>query len=93
MEFLSQVDSQVSNNGEVIDCSNLKSRPLSSRCVVRQSTIIEPNTEVIVPVPVHRRCTNLDLKASKLGMRYVGALSQLTFATKGPLSCKNSGGF
>ena len=36
MDFLSQVDSQASNNGEVIDCSNFKSRPFSSRCVVRQ---------------------------------------------------------
>ena len=83
MDFLSQADShirrsssftgvvinQVSINGEVFDCSDFKNQSFSSRCVVRQSTIIEPNTAVIVTVTVHRRCTNLDPKASQLGMR------------------------
>ena len=77
-DFLSQADShidivknQVSINGEVFDCSDFKNRPLSFRCVVRRSTIVEPNTEVIVPVTVHKRCNNLDpiAKASRLGMR------------------------
>ena len=75
MDFLSQADShidivknQVSINGEVFDCSDFKNQPLSSRCMVRRSTIIEPNTEVIVPVTVHKRSTNLDPKASQLGM-------------------------
>ena len=64
IDFLSQADShfdivknQVSINGEVFDCSDFKNQPLSSRCVVRRSTIIEPNTEVIVPLTVHKRCT------------------------------------
>ena len=76
MDFLSQADSytdivknQVSINGEVFDCSDFKNHPLSSRCMVRRSTIIEPNTEVIVPVAVHKRSTNLNSKASQLGMR------------------------
>lgn len=76
MDFLSQVDShidivknQVSINGEVFDCSDFKNQPLSSRCMVRRSTIIQPNTEVIVPVTVHKRSTNLNPKASQLGMR------------------------
>ena len=76
MDFLSQVDShidtvknQVSINGEVFDCSDFKNQPLSSRCVVRRSTVIEPNTEVIVPVTVHKRSCNLDPKESQLGMR------------------------
>ena len=62
MDFLSQADShidieknQVSINGEVFDCSDFKNRPPSSRCALRRSTIIEPNTEVIVPVTVHKR--------------------------------------
>ena len=37
--------------------------------MVRRSTIIESNTEVIVPVTVHKRSTNLNPKASQLGMR------------------------
>ena len=60
MDFLSQVDSridiatnQLSINGEVLDCSDFKNQPLSPRCMVRRSTMIEPNTEVIVPVLVH----------------------------------------
>ena len=36
---------------------------------MRRSTIIEPNTEVIVPVTVHKRSTNLNPKASQLGLR------------------------
>ena len=76
MDVLSQVDShidtvknQVSINGEVFDCSDFKNQPLSSRCVVRRSTVIEPNTEVIVPVTVYKRSCNLDPKESQLGMR------------------------
>ena len=68
LEFLSQADShidivknQVSINGEVFDCSDFKNRPLSSRCVVRRSTIIEPNTEVIVPVTVQLLFTSVVL--------------------------------
>ena len=76
MDFLSQADShidivknQVSINGEVFDCSDFKNQPLSSRCVVQWSTVIEPNTEVIVPVTVHKRSSNLNPKASQLGIR------------------------
>ena len=76
MDFLSQVDSridiatnQLSINGEVFDCSDFKNQPLSSRCMVRRSTMIEPNTEVIVPVLVHKRSFNLDPKSSQLGTR------------------------
>ena len=76
MDFLSQVDShidivknQVSINGEVFDCSDFKNQPLSSRCMVRRSTIIEPNTEVIVPVTVHKRSSNLNPNVSQLGIR------------------------
>ncbi|KAL9970103.1 hypothetical protein ACROYT_G022426 [Oculina patagonica] len=76
MDFLSQVDSQidivknqVSINGEVFDCSDFKNQPLSSRCMVRRSTIIEPHTEVVVPVTVHKRSATLNPKASQLGMR------------------------
>ena len=76
MDFLSQVDStidivknQVSINGEVFDCSDFKNQPLSSRCMVRRSTVIEPHTEVVVPVTVHKRSTALDPKATQLGMR------------------------
>ena len=35
----------------------------------RGSTIIQSNTEVIVPATVHKRSTNLNSKASYLGMR------------------------
>ena len=73
-DFLSQVDSridivtnQLSINGEVFDCSDFKNQPLSSRCMVRRSTMIESNTEVIVPVLVHERSFNLDPKSSQLG--------------------------
>ena len=76
MDFLSQVDSridiatnQLSINGEVFDCSDFKNQPLSSRCMVRRSTMIEPNTEVIVPVLVHKRSFNLDPQSSQLGTR------------------------
>ena len=76
MDFLSQADShidivtnQVSINGQVFDNSDFKKQPLSSRCVVRRSKVIEPNTEVIVPVTVHKRSSNLDPKESQLGMR------------------------
>ena len=76
MDFLSQVDSRIdiatnqpSINGEVFDCSDFKNQPLSSRCMVRRSTMIEPNTEVIVPVLVHKRSFNLDLQSSQLGTR------------------------
>ena len=72
----SQVDSridivtnQLPINGEVFDCSDFKNQPLSSRCMVRRSTMIEPNTEVIVPVLVHKRSFNLDPKSSQLGTR------------------------
>lgn len=73
-DFLSEVDSrigknQLSINGEVIDCSDLKNQPLRSRCMVRRSTMIEPNTEVIIPVLVHKRSFNLDPKSSHLGTR------------------------
>ena len=39
--------------------------------MVRRSTliIIEPNTEVIVPVTVHKRSSNFNPKASQLGVR------------------------
>ena len=37
--------------------------------MVRRSTIIGPNTEVIMPVTVHKRSSNLNPKASQLGMR------------------------
>lgn len=74
--ILSQVDSQidivknqVSINGEVFDCSDFKNQPLRSRCVVRRSAIIEPHTEVVVPVTVHKRSVSLDPKISQLGMR------------------------
>ena len=76
MDFLSQVDShidivknQVSINGEVFECSDFKNQPLSSRCIVLRSTIIEPNTEMIFPVTVHKRCSNLNPKASPLGVQ------------------------
>ena len=76
MDFLSQVDSeidiiknQVSINGEVFDCSDFKNQPLHSRCVVRRLAIIEPHTEVVVPVTVHKRSVSFDPKASQLGMR------------------------
>ena len=76
MDFLSQVDSridivknQVSINGEVFDCCDFKNQPLSSRCMVRRSTLIEPYTEVIVPVTVQKRSATLDPKSSQLGMR------------------------
>ena len=63
------VKNQLSINGEVFDCSDFKNQALSSRCMVRRSTIIEPNTEMIVPVTVHKRSSNLYPKASQLGMR------------------------
>ena len=76
VDFLSQVDSrfdiatnQLSINGEVFDCSEFKNQPVSSRCMVRRSTMIEPNTEVIVPVLVHKRSFSLDPKLSQLGTR------------------------
>ena len=76
MDFLSQVDShidivknQVSINGEVFDCCDFKNQPLSSRCMVRCSTLIEPYTEVIVPVTVQKRSATSDPKSSQLGMR------------------------
>ena len=76
MDFLSQVDShidivknQVSINGAVFDCCDFKNQPLSSRCMVRRSTLIEPYTEVIVPVTVQKRSATLDSKASQLGIR------------------------
>ena len=76
MDFLSQADShidivknQVSINGEVFDCFDFKNQPLGSSCVVRRSTVIEPNTEVIVPVTAHKRSSNLNPKVSQLGMR------------------------
>ena len=76
IDFLSQVDSridiatnQLSINGEVFDCSEFKNQPVSSRCMVRRSTMIEPNTEVIVTVLVHKRSFNLDTKSSQLGAR------------------------
>ena len=37
--------------------------------MVRRSAIIEPHTEVVVPVTVHKRSVSLDPKASHLGMR------------------------
>ena len=76
MDFLSQVHShidivksQVWINGQLFDCCNFTNQPLSSRCVVQRSTIIQPNAEVIISVTVHKRWTNLVPKASPLGMR------------------------
>ena len=76
MDFLSQADShidivknQVSINGEVFASSDFKKQPLSTRCVVRRSTVIEPNTGVIVPVTALKRSSNIDPKESQLGMR------------------------
>ena len=87
VDFLSQADShidivknQVSINEEVFDCSDFKNQPFSSRCVVRRSTIIEPNigdcpsyySQALYqlrskgPVTIHKRCTNLDPKASRV---------------------------
>lgn len=37
--------------------------------MVQRSTVIEPHTEVVVPVTVHKRSTALDPKATQLGMR------------------------
>ena len=81
MDFLSQVDSHVDTvkselwiNGELFECCDFTNQPLSSRCVVRRSTIIEPNAEVIIPVTVQQRCTNLDPKASPLSMRLLKRL-------------------
>ena len=74
-DFLTQVDShrlcknQVSINGEKFECSDFKNQPLGSRCIVARSTIIEPNTEVIVPVTVHKRSSYLNQKASQLGIQ------------------------
>ena len=91
MDFLSQVDSRIDIttnqlliNGEVFDCSDFKNQPRSSRCMVRQSTVIEPNTEVIVPVLVHKRSFNLDPKSSQLGTRLLEPVSytHLTLPTK-----------
>ena len=74
--FLSQagshidvVKNQVSINVEVFDCSDFRNQLNSSRCVVRWSKIIEPITEVIVPVTGHKRSSNLNPKASQLGIR------------------------
>ena len=74
------VKNQVLINGEVFDCPDFKNQPFSSRWVVRRSTIIVPNTEVIAPVTVHKRCTNLEPKASQLGMWLLE-----------PLFCKDCG--
>ena len=49
------VNNQVLINDKVFDCSDFKNQPLCSRCIVRRSTMIEPNTEVIVPVIVEKR--------------------------------------
>ena len=74
LDLLSQVDSlidivtnQLSINGEVFDCCDFKNQPPSPRCMVRRSTMIEPNTEVIVPVFVHKRSFNVDPQPSQLG--------------------------
>ena len=55
MDLLPQVHSlvdivknQVFISNKVFDCSDF-------RCIVRRSTMIEPNTEVIVPVIVQKR--------------------------------------
>ena len=63
LDPLSQVDSridivtnQLPIHGKVFDCSDFKNQPLSPRCMVRRSTMIEPNTEVIVPVLVRGPC-------------------------------------
>ncbi|XP_068707780.1 uncharacterized protein [Montipora foliosa] len=76
MDFLSPVDShidivkdQVSIIGEMFECSDFKNQSLSSSCIVRRSTIIEPNTEMIVPVTVHKRSSNLNPKVSPLGVQ------------------------
>ena len=82
MDFLSQADShidivknQASINEEVFDCSDFKNQPFSSRCVVRRSTTIEPNTG---------DCPSYYSKALyQLRHAIDGALSQLTFAAKG----------
>ena len=77
MDFLSRVDSridivknQLSINGEVFDCCDFKNQPLSSRCMVRRSTLIEPYTEVL-------RSATLDPKASQLGMRLLEQLPRV----------------
>ena len=54
---------QVSINGDVFDCSDFKNQLLSLRCMVLQSTVIEPNPEVIVPVIVEKRSCNLHPKS------------------------------
>ena len=91
MDFLSQVNShidivknQVSINGEVFDCCDFKNQPLSSRCMVRCSTLIEPYTEVIVPVTVQKRSATSDPKSSQLGMRSTHICSKRAFMLQGP---------
>jgi len=78
MNFLSQADlfiaivkNQELINGEVFDCSDFKNQPLSSQCMQRKSSIIESNTDVIVPVTVHKHSSNLNRKASQIGMRLI----------------------
>jgi len=53
----------------LIVSSDFKNQPLSLWYMVWRSTVIEPNTEVIVPVTVHKRSTNLNPKASQLGIQ------------------------
>ena len=62
---------QVSINGDVFDCSDFKNQLLSLRCMVLQSTVIEPNPEGIVPVIVQKRSCNLHPKLFQLGMRFL----------------------
>ena len=50
-------------NGDVFDCSDFKNQLLSLRCMVLQSTVIEPNPEVIVPVIFHKRSCNVHPKS------------------------------
>ena len=80
MNFLSQADlfiaivkNQELINGEVFECSDFKNQPLSSQCMEwKSSIIIESNTDVIVPVTVIKHSSNLNQKASQLGMRLIG---------------------
>lgn len=70
MDFLSQVDSHIDIvKNQVFDCCDFKNQPLSSRCMVRCSTLIEPYTEVIIPVTVQKHSATSEPKSSQLGMR------------------------
>ena len=64
IHVLTIVKNQVSINGDKFDCSDFKNQPLSLRCMVLRSTMIELNTEVIVPIIiVLQRSCNLHPKS------------------------------